>query len=277
MANTFEYDEKESRKTERSYLAPEVVRQRMRTLEALSARAGERIVDVGCGPGLLVRDLAVEVGPEGRVIGVDSSLPMLELAERRCADLPQAEFIEGNAEILPGDNATFDAATCTQVLLYIANIDKALEEIHRVLKPGGRIAIIETDWRGAVLNTTDAALTGKMFAAWDQTVPSPNLPVRLGPLLRQHGFTAVRVEAIPILSTSYLAEGWSVVMLNQFARLARESGMVSEAECQKWLDELERSSKEDAYFFCVNRFLFSAVKKVREVRPLGEDVRPGAL
>ncbi len=99
------------------------------------------------------------------------------------------------------------------------------------------------------------------MAAWDQAVPSPNLPVRLGPLLRQHGFTAVRVEAIPILSTTYVAEGFSVGILAQFARLARESGVVSEAESQNWLKKLERLGTEDAYFFCVNRFLFSAVKK----------------
>jgi hypothetical protein len=85
--------------------------------------------------------------------------------------------------------------------------------------------------------------------------------VRLTPLLRQNGFTAVRAEALPILSTSHQAEGWSVAMINQFAQLARESGTVSEAECRKWLDELERQGAKDAYFFCVNRFLFSAVKK----------------
>lgn len=261
MANKIKYNEKESKDTERVYLAPEVVRQRMRTLEVLSPRAGERIIDVGCGPGLLVHDLATEVGPKGRVIGVDSSLPMLKLAERRCADLPQVELIEGDAANLAADDAAFDAVACIQVLLYIADLDRVLDELHRVLTPGGRIAVMETDWRGAVLNSTTPALTDKMMAAWDQSVPSPNLPVRLGPLLRQHGFTTVHVEAIPILSTSYVEQGFSVTMMTQFARLARESGTVSVAESQDWLNELVHLGAEDAYFFCVNRFLFSAMKK----------------
>lgn len=85
MAQKFEYDARESRRTERSVLAPEAVRQRMRTFEVLGPRVGERIVDVGCGAGLLVRDLAVAVGSEGRVVGVDNSAPMLQLAEQRCA------------------------------------------------------------------------------------------------------------------------------------------------------------------------------------------------
>jgi SAM-dependent methyltransferase len=261
MANKIEYDEKESKDTERIYLAPEVVRQRMRTLDVLSPRAGERIIDVGYGPGLLVHDLATEVGPEGHVLGVDTSLPMLQLAERRCADLPQVELIEGDAENLPADNETFDAVACIQVLLYIADVDRVLEEMRRVLKPGGRIVVMETDWRGAVLNSTAPMLTDKMMAAWDQSVPSPNLPTRIGPLLRRRGFAAVRVEAIPILSTSYVEKGFSVTMMAQFARLAREGGTVSEAESQNWLNELKHMGAEGAYFFCVNRFLFSAIKK----------------
>ena len=171
------------------------------------------------------------------------------------------ELIEGDATNRTADDATFDAVACIQLLLYIDDIDKVLEEIHRVLKPGGRVAIMETDWRGAVLSSTDPALTDKMMVAWDQAVPSPNLPVRLGPLLRQRGLAAVRVEAIPILNTSYVAGGWPVGMMDQFARLARERGTVSEAESQEWLNELRRLGAEDAYFFCVNRFLFSAVKK----------------
>ena len=215
LASKFEYDEKESKRTERGNLAPEVVRPRMHTVDVLGPRVGEWIIDVGCGPGLLVHDLAVQVGPEGRVVGLDSSLPMLQLAEHRCAELPQVEFLEGDATSLAADDATFDAVACMQVLLYIADIDKVLEELYRVLKPGGRVAITETDWRGAVINSTDSALTEKMVAAWDHKVANPNLPVRLGPLLRRHGFCAVRVEAIPILSTSYVADGWSVGMLDQ--------------------------------------------------------------
>lgn len=261
MAKKFDYDEKESRKTERSYLAPEVVRQRMRTLEVLGPRVGERIVDVGCGPGLLVHDLAVAVGPEGRVVGVDNSMSMLEIAERRCVDLLQVELLEGDATQLAVDDGAFDAVACTQVLLYVADTDKALEEMHRVLEPGGRVAIVETDWRGAVLNNTDQRLTDTIVSVWDQAVPSPNLPVRLGSLLRRHGFTALRVEAIPILCADYVPESWSVTMIEQFARLARERGTITEDESRSWLEELERLGAEGAYFFCVNRFLFSALRR----------------
>lgn len=260
MAAKFEYGEKESRHTERVYLAPEVVRQRMRTLEVLFPQIGEHVIDVGCGPGLLVHDLAIEVGPQGHVLGVDTSAPMLKLARRRCADLPQVELVESDATDLLADAAAFDAAACVQVLLYIEDPDQVLAEIHRVLKPGGRVLLMETDWRGMVVSSEDQALTAKMVAAWDRKVPSPNLPVRLGMLLRSHGFKAVAVEAFPILSTVYRRDGYSVGMLAQFAKLAGEDGTVSETDSRNWLDGIKRLGSESAYFFCVNRFLFSAVK-----------------
>jgi len=260
MASKFKYGEKESRHTERAYLAPEIVRQRMRTLEMLKPNVGESILDVGCGPGLLAQDLAIEVGPEGKVVGIDTSGSMLELAERRCADLPQVEFVEGDAKSLVADDATYDAAVCVQVLLYVEEPNEVLKEIHRALKPGGRIVIMETDWRGMVLNNGDQALTDTMAAAWDRKVPSPNLPARLGPMLRQQGFTAVAVEAFPLVSTSYRREGFSGGMLAQFASLARQDGSVSEAASRAWLDDIKRLGPQGAYFFCVNRFLFSAVK-----------------
>ncbi len=61
-----EYDEKAARATERSYLSPEIVRQRLRTLAVLALRAGEHVLNVGCGPGLLAHDMALQVGTSGR-------------------------------------------------------------------------------------------------------------------------------------------------------------------------------------------------------------------
>lgn len=260
MAQTFEYNEAESKHTERIYLSPEVVRQRLRTLEVLAPVKGEHVMDIGCGPGLLAYDLALEVGSGGRVTGVDTSPSMLKLARTRCAALPQVQLAEGDAVDLPAENASLDAVTCTQVLLYVEQVEAVIASMHRTLKPGGRAVIVETDWRSAVLNSSDFALTEKMIAAWDVSVPSPNLPVRLGPMLRAQGFAALRIEAFPILSTHSRDGGYAAGMTEQFARSARESGEVTAAESRRWLNELERLDDEGGYFFCVNRFIFSAVK-----------------
>jgi ubiquinone/menaquinone biosynthesis C-methylase UbiE len=254
------YDEAEARETDRIYQTPDVIRQRMRTLDALKLEAGESVLDVGCGTGLLAHDMAALVGAAGCVVGVDISQDMLKLAERRCVGLDQVQFRQAEAEHLPQEADYFDAVASVQVLLYLSDVSSALAEMHRVLKPGGRIAIIETDWRGTVLNSFDDSLTRKMLAAWDDAVSSPNLPVKLGPLLKAQGFSAVGVDAFPIVNTSATPGNFSNGMLDQFAQYAREQGAVSETESKTWLDDLKQKGSDGSFFFCVNRFIFTAVK-----------------
>ena len=253
------YGEAEARRIDRAYLTPDIARQRMRTLEALQLGPGEAVLDVGCGTGLLTREMAALVGPAGRVAGVDASTDMLARARQRCADLPQVGFAEAGAEALPEAGASFDAAACVQVLLYVPDVAAALAEMRRVLKPGGRVVIVETDWRGTVLGCADDPLTRRVLAGWDAAVPSPNLPVRLIPLLRELGFAAVRVEPFPIVNTSR-AGTISEDMFVQLAEHAVEQGTVTAEESAAWLDDLARRDAEGSYFFCVNRFIFSAVR-----------------
>ena len=132
--------------------------------------------------------------------------------------------------------------------------------MYRVLKRGSRVTIVETDWRGTVLNSFDHSLTRKVLSAFDDSVSSPHLPTRLGPLLKARGFSAARVDAFPIVNTSYAASSWSVEMLELFTQYALEREVISEAESEEWLDDLKQKGAEGSYFFCVNRFIFTAVK-----------------
>lgn len=254
------YDKKAAALVDRSYQTPEIVNQRLRTLNAMALRRGESVLDAGCGTGLLLEQEALAVGSEGRVEGVDFSEDMLERASARCADMPQVSLQQGNIETLPFEDASFDALSCTQTLLYVENLDNALRELHRVLKPGGRIAVLETDWSGAILNSHDQDLTRRIFDAWDIALVNPNLPKRLRPLLQELGFRAVQVEAIPILNSSYSENCFSANMLGSYARIARKGNNISQQESDDWLAGIDRVIEQDAYFFCVNRFLFTAIK-----------------
>ena len=254
------FDANEARKTDLAYLTPDVTRQRMRTLEALQLQLGEFVLDVGCGTGLLAHDMAMLVGDDGQVVGIDNNQHRLSLAENRCAEFSQVRIKQGNAEELPEAPESFDAVSCVQVLLYLPEVAAALSEIHRVLKPGGRVTIVETDWRGTVLNSFDHSLTRKVLSAFDDSVSSPNLAGQLGPLLRTQGFSAVRVDAFPIVNTSYATSSWSVEMLDLFITYALERDAISSAESEAWLKDLKQKGEQGSYFFCVNRFIFTAVK-----------------
>ena len=254
------YDSKAAALIERSYQTPEIVNQRLRTLAGLALARGESVLDAGCGTGLLLEQEAMAVGESGRAEGIDYSDDMLAHARRRCADLPQVELHQGSVESLPFADASFDALSCTQCLLYVDDLDSALAGFHRVLKPGGRIAVLETDWSGAILNSHDQALTQRIFDAWDLACRNPNLPKRLRPLLRDLGFGTIRVEAIPVLNAAFCENSFSANMFRNFVETARKRQVISDQEAEEWLAGIERLIADDGYFFCVNRFLFTAVK-----------------
>jgi arsenite methyltransferase len=254
------YDKKVAQHIELSYQTPEIVRQRSLTLEALALRAGEQVLDAGCGTGLLVHDMSSTIGSQGRIIGVDFSADMLELARNRCGVLANIELKQGSVTQLDFADNSFDAASCIQTLLYVDDVATALSELHRVLKPGGRVAIIETDWRGVVLNSPDEVMTRKILDAWDAAVSSPNLPVKLTPLLKKLNFSAIRITAIPILNTSYSDVNFSFGMLEYFSNYAVKSKVITKVEAELWMTQIRDLSKTESYFFCVNRFLFTAVK-----------------
>jgi ubiquinone/menaquinone biosynthesis C-methylase UbiE len=255
------YDKQAAARIDRSYQTPEIVNQRLRTLAGLALARGERVLDAGCGTGLLLEQEALAVGAEGRAEGLDYSDDMLAHARARCADLPQVGLNQGSVESLPFDDESFDALSCAQCLLYVEDLDRALAEFYRVLEPGGRIAVLETDWTGAILNSRDQALTQRIFDAWDLACANPNLPKRLRPLLEGLGFTALRVEAIPVLNASYCENSFSASMLDNYAAAARRREIISADEARDWRRGIDELIAEGAYFFCVNRFLFTAVKR----------------
>ena len=102
-----------------------------------AVRPGDRVLDSCCGTG----DLAIAAAEAGgEVTGIDFSKPMLERAR---AKAPELEWVEGDALALPFEDATFDAATVGFGVRNLAELDRGLRELRRVLRPGGRLAILE--------------------------------------------------------------------------------------------------------------------------------------
>jgi demethylmenaquinone methyltransferase/2-methoxy-6-polyprenyl-1,4-benzoquinol methylase len=117
---------------------------RQRAVERAEVGPGADALDVCCGTGDLALELRRRIGPDGRVVGCDFSEPMLELARRKSGDesLP-VEFGWADALELPYGDASFDAVTIGFGARNLANLERGIAEMTRVLRPGGRLVILE--------------------------------------------------------------------------------------------------------------------------------------
>jgi len=113
-------------------------------VEAAGVRPAERVLDVACGTGAVTRLLAEQVGPAGKVTGLDITPGMLAAA-RLAAPSQRIEWLEGSAVKMPLPDGTFDAVVCQQGLQFFPDKPAALSEMRRVLKRGGRLAL--SCWR----------------------------------------------------------------------------------------------------------------------------------
>jgi ubiquinone/menaquinone biosynthesis C-methylase UbiE len=125
-------------------MARETWSQNLQAIDALHVQPADHILDIGCGPGRALTKLAAEA-PRGRAAGADPSELMVEIARDRNRKLlraGRADIAVASAEALPFPDASFDKVLCVHVIYFWSNLEAALREIRRVLKPGGRLVML---------------------------------------------------------------------------------------------------------------------------------------
>jgi arsenite methyltransferase len=231
------FDEAIVQRLERSYRARDIVRRRALVHAALDARPGERVLDVGCGPGFYVAELLERVGPSGSVVAVDASADSLALARARCEGKGAVAFHQAEATALPVGDADVDAALSVQVLEYVTDVDAALAELHRALRPGGRLVLWDIDWATLSWHSRDPERMARVLLAWEEHLADPGLPLTLAARLRAAGFVDIAMTAHAFADTSVGPDTYVGAVAPLIAAFVAERGTVTADEAEAWSAE----------------------------------------
>jgi len=147
-----------------------------RLLDLADVRPGATVLDVGCGTGVLARAARVRVGPDGEVVGIDPNEGMLAVARRTA---PDVTWVEGVAEELPLEADGVDRVLCQFALMFFTDEGRAVGEIRRVLRPGGR-AVLATWAEVSASPGYDALVTLIRRVAGDEPAEALLAPFRIG-------------------------------------------------------------------------------------------------
>ena len=207
---------------------PEFVAYKADLRERLALRAGDVVLDVGCGTGTHVLRIAQE--HRGPVIGLDRAA-MLARARERTPRAGDVRWVAGDANDLPLEAASVDACLVERVLKYLPHPGEAVAEIVRVLRPGGRVAVFELDYRSMAL-PGDEAVADRAHELLCRSVPQPRMGRRLPGLLAAAGLADVTSRAVAFVAP------WPVhdMIVRDPVRAAVDAGRLDAAPTRRWLD-----------------------------------------
>jgi ubiquinone/menaquinone biosynthesis C-methylase UbiE len=221
---------------------------RARSYELLRAAPGALVVDVGCGAGRAVAELA----DQGvRVTGIDVNEQMIALARERW---PHGEFRVGDACGLPLGDGEAAGYRADKVVHALADPGRALTDARRVLSSGGRIVLCGQDWDTFVIDSADPDLTRTIVRERADQVASPRAARQYRNLLLDAGFRDVTVE----VHTGVFTDGSFLPVLTRVAETCREHGAITRAQADAWIADQRERARDDRLFAAVPIFVAAA-------------------
>jgi ubiquinone/menaquinone biosynthesis C-methylase UbiE len=225
------------------------------TYQALELPAGASVLDVGCGLGQDVQALARLVGPGGRAVGVDSSVTMIAEARQRAegSGLP-VEFVAGQAERLEFPDGSFDGCRAERVLQHVEQPGHVVAEMARVLRPGGRMVVLEPDWEMLFIDSPDQMVTRAVVKWSCDSHKSGWIGRQLRRLLLDAGLTDVSV-ACPVATLTDIVEAELVLGLGATVREMQVAGVIAASDGERWLQQLADADRAGRFCCGLTGFL----------------------
>jgi SAM-dependent methyltransferase len=247
---------------------PAVIALRAFEADHLALAPGQSLLDVGCGRAEVACALAPSVQPGGRVVGIDASEAMLADARRRAERLGiDIELRTGDATALDLPAGGFDAVRSERMLQWLAEPPAAVRELVRVLRPGGRLSLIDTDWRTLAVDLPDRdAALDVMRAILDARGPQASAGGQLVNLCRDAGL--VDIEVLPVV---HPFTGWDlderpappgIIPVEGLLPELVETGLLEASTAETFTEQYLGAARAGRFFMSLTMFAVAAAKPV---------------
>lgn len=218
----------------------------------LHLKPGMSVLDAGCGAGDDVREIAELVSPGGKAVGIDNSTTMIETSTSRSANRAACvEFVHGSLYELPFPDDMFDATRSDRVFQHLNQPERALQELIRVTRPGGRVNAIDPDFGGMIVDTDNRELLLRFDAVSRRArSPSPGSAWRgrqLWSLFNQAGLEDIQVQAAFLWTTELLVANQISNVIN-WASEAYEANDATLEEVECWEAEMTERAAQGRFF-----------------------------
>jgi ubiquinone/menaquinone biosynthesis C-methylase UbiE len=215
---------------------------------------GQSVLDYGCGPGWMAIELAKRVGARGQVHAADVNDAFLARAREHAAEQGVRERMSFHlltGDRLPLGDASLDRVVSKNVFEYLENVHATLAEMRRVLRPGGRLHVIDSDWGMLAVEPLGEKSIAELFAAASPAYKTPLIGRKLYGALREAGFRDLRVQILASADT----KGHFAPIVFNMASYARASGRMQASTVDRMLDEVQASIENGTYLLVLPQFL----------------------
>lgn len=209
-------------------------------LERTAITRGDAVLEVGCGPGTDVFEMAEIVGPDGRLVGLDASESMIAEARRRAGEHQRAVTFEvGDVEALPFPDATFDVCRAARLLEHLPDAGRGLSEMARVTRKGGRVVVFDFDWDTLIIDHPDKETTRTIVLSYSDSIRNGWIGRQLPRLFKEQGLEVLSIDPIQVFVHYALAE----LFLGSHLAQLKASGMLSPGQAQHWWEHLQNADR----------------------------------
>ncbi len=235
--------------------------EQMGLLAPAGIASGQRVVDLGCGPGFLSLAVAEIVGHAGAVHGFDINARFVADATQRAKErgIAHATFHHVTGAALPLETASIDVVIAKNVLEYVPDLRATLADAVRVLAPGGRLHVIDSDWGFVIVEPWGKATVDRFFAAAAPAFREPHIGRKLPAAFHAAGLTDIDVRIVPIIDRS----GALLSVLRNMRSYIRTFQTLPDAEVDALLAAAERGVADATYMACLPQFLVTGTRAAK--------------